>query len=196
MRRSDVGGAHRLGRTASIRARWTGSCGSDWRTCWSATKRWARFPPAGEKASNTARADIAAVTLFLRFLTTRRVELVHPSSITRPLPEDYLAWLAQTGVSVPAWRRRLGGLRRFREQSRRHGSLPGPPDTVTLYQEDHPLDERLPRFVTEFVMAQRESPTNLERPDDPTIRNLMIVLIETGLWGHRCALSAVQSDHR
>ena len=146
------------------------------------TKRWARFRLAGGKAWQTTRTDIEAVASLSRFLTARRIELVHPSSISRPLLEDYLSWLAHTDLAVATRRSRIGGLRTFLEHGRRHGWLPGLPATATIYQEDYPPpDEPLPRFVPEFVMAQLESPTNLERLDDATIRHLLIVLIETGL---------------
>jgi integrase len=147
-----------------------------------AAKRWARFRLAGGKAWSTVRTDIDALASFSRFLIAHRLELTHPSSITRPLLEDYLSWLAHTTVKVPTRRGRIGGLCTFLEHGRRYGWLPGLPASATIYREDYPpVDEAVPRFVPEFVMTQLEATANLERLDDLTIRHLTIVLIETGL---------------
>lgn len=179
----NVWDARRLGLSeharSGLRVRFDG-ISPDWLR--DAAKRWVRFRLAGEKAWSTARADTGALASFSQFLTARHIDLAHPSSITRPLLEDYLSWLAQTGISVPnpaQPNRGAAHLPRARPSPRlaarparhRHhlpGGLPR-------------LDEPLPRFVPEFVMAQLESPAHLARLDDPTIRHLLIVLIETGL---------------
>lgn len=147
-----------------------------------ATKRWVRFRLATGKTFVTARADVAALSSFATFLATRRVAPARPAALTRVLLDDYLSWLASAQLSVPARRASLGGLRTFLDHCRRHDWLPGLPATATLYREDYPrLDEPLPRFIPEFVMAQLEAPESLEQLADPTMRRLAIVLMESGL---------------
>jgi integrase len=179
----DVWDARRLGMPehagCGLRLRFDGIAPSWLRD---AAKRWVRFRLAGEKAWGTARADIEAVASFSRFLAAHRQELTHPSSITRPLLENYLSYLAHADLAIATRRSRLGGLRTFLEHARRHGWLPGLSAFATIYPEDYPPpDEPLPRFVPEFVMAQLEAATSLERLEDATTRHLLIVLIETGL---------------
>ena len=179
----DVWDARRLGlperANSGLRLRFDGIA-SGWLR--DTAKRWVRYRLASGKSWGTARVDIDALVSFSKFGAVRGVGLAHPSSITRPLLEDYLSWLAHTNVAVPTRRGRVGGLRTFLEHGRRHGWLPGLAATATIYREDYPrLDEPLPRFVPEFIMTQLESSANLERLDDATVRHLLVVLIETGL---------------
>jgi integrase len=75
-------------------------------------------------------------------------------------------------------------LRGFLEWGHRYGQLPGLANSAVLYVEEvtRPEDP-LPRFVPEFVMAQLESDANLDLLPSPSVRNLVVLLIETGLRG-------------
>ena len=66
----------------------------------------------------------------------------------------------------------------------RHGTLPGLPANAVIYEEEvsRPPDQ-LPRFIPEFVMNQLESDANLARLRNPTVRHLVVLLMETGLRG-------------
>ena len=57
------------------------------------------------------------------------------------------------------------------------------PAEAQLYPSDQPRRDETPapRAIPEFVMAQLESPANLDRISDPRIRLLVEILIRTGL---------------
>ncbi len=144
-------------------------------------KRWARFRLA-TKAISTVKNDVLAVTRFAQFLEQHHAGARSEAAITRSALEAFLPWLAATGLSGATRLDGLVNLRSFLEHCRRHGWLADLPPTATLYSEDFPARvEALPRFVSEFVMAQLESEINLSRLGSPTLINLVVVLIETGL---------------
>ena len=58
-----------------------------------------------------------------------------------------------------------------------------PANAVVYVEEVSRPDDTLPQFITEYVMAQLESDTNLARIANPTVRHLVILLMETGLRG-------------
>ena len=66
----------------------------------------------------------------------------------------------------------------------RHGWLPGLAASATIYVGEFPFHhDEIARFIPEFVMAQLESGQALSKIPHTTTRNLVIVLIETGLRG-------------
>lgn len=146
------------------------------------TKRWARFRLASGRAYGSVQSDVAALRYFARFLAQHPGTLPDPSQLTRALLEDYLSWFSHTALAAQTRLNYLVGLRTFLDHCRRHGWMPGLPTSATLYQEDFPrTSEPLPRFVSEHVMAQLESDENLDRLPNPSIRCLVVVLMETGL---------------
>jgi integrase len=153
------------------------------------TKRWARFRLATGKAFDTIRFHIST-RWFSRFLAERG-EHRDERALTRPLLEDYLAWLSGQQLSESARLNYLVGLRTLLDDARRHGWLPRLAATATFYHDDLPRPpKRLPRFIPEFVMAQLESESNLARITDPAVRHLVVLLMETGLRaGDACQLS-------
>ncbi len=143
-------------------------------------KRWARFRLA-TKVPSTVKNDVKGLARFAAFLHEHRPGAADESSITRAVLEAYLPWLAATGLSGATRVDDLVNLRTFLEHCRRHGWLAALPSGATLYQEDFPARvEPLPRFLSEAVMAQLESPANLARLP-PDLRHLVVLLIETGL---------------
>jgi integrase len=186
----DVWRADRLGVTLSRRERRTvrfDEISQPWLR--EATKWWARFRLASGKAFDTVRFHITSTTWFSRFLAERG-EYRDERAITRKLLEDYVAWLSGQGLSESTRLNYLVGLRTLLDDARRHGWLPRLAATATLYYDDLPRPpKRLPRFIPEFVMGQLESPANLARIEDPAVRHLIVVLIETGLrCGDACQL--------
>ena len=66
----------------------------------------------------------------------------------------------------------------------RHGWLPGLAASATIYVEELPFHhDQIARFIPEFVMAQLESDEAIAKIPHTTTRNLVIVLIGTGLRG-------------
>lgn len=162
-----------------------------------ATKRWARFRLATARSFSTIRNDVLAIDRFSAFVASRRPGARSESVITRPLLEEYLSWLAASGLEARTRLSSLVALRAFLEHCRRHAWLPGLAAKANLYGDDFPvLGESLPRFIPEYVMGQLESEDNLSRIPDPTVRHLVIVLIETGLRaGDACGLPS-RPHHR
>ena len=82
-------------------------------------------------------------------------------------------------------------LRVFSDACHRHGWLPGLSHDAVIYAEELPYHhDQVARFIPEFVMAQLESAAALDRLPFTTTRNLVVVLIETGLrGGDACGLA-------
>jgi hypothetical protein len=79
----------------------------------------------------------------------------------------------------------------FSDACHRHGWLPRLPHSAVIYAEELPFHhDQVARFIPEFVMAQLESAAALDRLPFTTTRNLVVVLIETGLrGGDACGLA-------
>jgi integrase len=154
-----------------------------------AVKRWARWRLAAGCSFMTIAAGALAFSRFSSFLTEARPG-AGEGAIDRPLLEAYLAWLAGSGLAINTRAQALVFLRNFLEENRRFLWLPALPAQAAIYHDDIPRPGRpRPRFVSETVMAQLESETNLAQLD-PTTRHLVVVLIETGLRaGDACTLS-------
>jgi integrase len=181
---SDHWDASRLGipaRRGRGRARFDGIC-QQWLR--DPVKRWSRFRLATGCAFTTIDAGALAFTRFSRFLTTCHPEAGDASAITRPVLEDYLSWLLTQGYSAPTRALSLSMIRVFFDACHRHGWLPGLAPSATIYVEELPFHhDEIARFIPEFVMAQLESDEAISKIPCTTTRNLVVVMIETGLRG-------------
>jgi integrase len=75
-------------------------------------------------------------------------------------------------------------IRVFFDACHRHGWLPGLAAGATIYVEELPFHhDQIARFIPEFVMAQLESDEALAKIPHTTTRNLVVVIMETGLRG-------------
>jgi site-specific recombinase XerD len=156
-----------------------------------AVKRWSRFRLATGCAIATISAGALALSRFSRFLTQAHPEVTNPAGITRAVLEDYLAWLLQQGYSASTRALTCSMLRVFFDACHRHEWLPGLAPGATIYVEELPFHhDDLARFIPEFVMAQIECPGALDQLPHPTTRNLLVLIIETGLRrGDACNLA-------
>jgi integrase len=154
-------------------------------------KRWSRFRLATGCAFTTIGAGALALTRFSRFLATCHPEVDQPSAITRPALEDYLSWLLTEGYSAGTRALSLSMIRVFFEACHRHGWLPGLAASATIYVEELPFHhDEIARFIPEHVMAQLESDEAIAKIPHATTRNLVVVIMETGLrGGDACNLS-------
>jgi len=148
-----------------------------------AIKGWSRFRlGAGYTFStiDSGAQSMARWSLFLR----QRPEVAGPAHITRELLESFLSWMASSTWSFNTRSHTLTFTKVFREWGHRHGTLPGLPVDAVIYEEEvtRPPDA-LPQFISEFVMAQLESPASLARLANPTVRHLVVLLMETGIRG-------------
>ena len=148
-----------------------------------AVKTWARFRLGAGYAFGTVDATGQNMARFSQFLTTRP-DVVDASGLNRELIESFLVWMATRPLAASTRASTLCFVKGFLEWGRRHHSLPGLNADAVIYEEEvtRPADQ-LPKFVPEFVMAQLEDPDNLTRLRNPTVRHLVIVLMETGLRG-------------
>ena len=147
-------------------------------------KRWSRFRLATGCAFATINAGALAMSRFSAFLAERHPGVASEAGITRPILEDYLSWLLAKGYSAGTRALTLSMLRVFTEACHRHGWLPKlAPGAVIYVEELPPRHDQVARFIPEFVMAQLESPAALDRLPFTTTRNLVVMLIETGLRG-------------
>jgi site-specific recombinase XerD len=137
-----------------------------------AAKRWARWRLATGCAFTTIAAGALALSRFSRFLTEVSSD-ADESAIDRPLLESYLAWLAGSGLASNTRLQSVVFLRSFLEENRRFLWLADVPSRAAIYHDDMPRPGRpTPRFVTETVMAQIESESNLAELE-PTTRHLV-----------------------
>jgi integrase len=147
-------------------------------------KRWSRFRLATGCAFATIDAGALALTRFSRYLATRQPDAGDASAITRPVLEDYLSWLLTQGYPASTRALSLSMIRVFFDACHRHGWLPGLAANATIYVDELPFHhDEIARFIPESVMAQLESEQALSKIPHATTRNLVVVLIETGLRG-------------
>ena len=155
-----------------------------------AMKRWARLRLGSGKTFGTVSVDTRAMAWFSRYLATVAGVAATPVAVTRELLEGYLVSITGSHLQPHTSSTYITCLRGFLDTCRRHEWLPALVPTAVLYNDDLPSRPRpLPRFITEFVMAQLENPTNLDRLPDHTTRALVVVITETGLRANdACAL--------
>jgi integrase len=145
-------------------------------------KRYARFRLANGKAFASVEIDVRSVRWFSRFLAEQHPDVGGPGQLTRAVIEHYLSWLVAVGMAGHTTNTLLVCLRGFLDTCRRYGWMSGLAATTAIYLDELPRRPRpLPRFVPEFVMAQIDHPANLNRLPDDTTRNLLVLIIETGL---------------
>ena len=154
-----------------------------------AVKDWCRWRLATGCAWGTITASATTMDRFSAFLAACEPDAADGSVISRLLLERYFSWLVATGLAASSRSLALICLRGFLEHNRRHQWLAEIPAEAAIYQDDLPRrDNPLPRFVSEFVMAQLETEGHLAVLG-PAIRHLVIVLMETGLRaGDACTL--------
>jgi len=147
-------------------------------------KRWSRFRLSTGYAFTSVDTCAQAMARFSEFLAERHPHVCTPAGISRNLLVDYLSWMASSRWAVGTRSNSLTFLKVFLEWGRRHGTLDGLPADAVIYEEEvtRPADA-LPKFIPEFVMAQLESEARLARITNPTVRHLVIVLMETGMRG-------------
>lgn len=145
------------------------------------TKDWCRWRLATGLAFTSISVFALAMGRFSAFVLAAEPDAADGTVITRALIERYMAWLQASGLAPNSRGLSLICLRGFLEHNRRHNWLPDVPPDAAIYQDDLPRrDKPLPRFVSEFVMAQLEQQANLALLE-PTVRHLVVVLMETGL---------------
>ena len=142
-------------------------------------KRWLRWRLGTGLGLEVARRGLRSLTRFARFCDNINVPGL--LSIDRSLLERYLADLhaelgsrSQQGVHI-------GQLQAFLDAVRQHHWAEVAP-TAMLFTDDYPKRaERLPRALTEQVMAQVEAVGNLNQWANLSHRLVTLILIRCGL---------------
>ena len=145
-------------------------------------KRWARQRLVSGLSVGTVLADITVVTRFGRFLNSCRPAIDSLAGVDRPLLERYLAWMAGQSSGQALKEDAVTCLHTFFQAIRQHGWDDNLPATAVFFPGDAPRrPPRLSRRLSEHVMAQIESPANLDRWAHPQCRLLTLILIRCGL---------------
>jgi integrase len=145
-------------------------------------KRWARWRLSTGLAAETANLSVQAVVRFGKFLATPSLNLDRLDRVDRSVLERYLAHLHAELAGRPMHRHMIGQLNLFFTAIRRHGWDTSLPPTAMFFPEDFPKEAQpLPRALSEYVMAQLESPDNLARWNIPEYRLVTLILMRCGL---------------
>ncbi|MFZ3392427.1 site-specific integrase [Rhodococcus sp. 7Tela_A2] len=147
-----------------------------------AVKRFIRWRKDVEHSPSGMHRDLMTLTRLARALTDTAGTDPAPEQFTRPVLDRFLTVLAEDGLTPSGRNMALSSLSRFLSIARQHDWLDGVPARTILYSEDSPARTPLPpRALPEFVMAQLEDPTNLDKLTDPRWRLLFPLLMQTGL---------------
>jgi integrase len=145
-------------------------------------KRWIRWRISTELSLEVCRRSLRAIDRFSGFLASPPINITQISEITRPVLERYLADLQHEMHGGQRQGAHIGALNTFFTAIRQHLWDDALPPTAMFFTEDQPKRaERLPRALTEHVMAQVENPHNLDRWSNPAYRLVTLVLIRCGL---------------
>jgi integrase len=145
-------------------------------------KRWLRWRLAGGISGTQAHWNLAAVTRFAAFLAAAAPGATSLAQVDRALLERYLAALHAGLAGSPRHGRYATQLGMFFQALRQHQWDTSLPAGAVFFPEDQPKQpRRLPRALPEHVMAQLETPANLDLWPDPAHRLATLIMIRCGL---------------
>ena len=144
-------------------------------------KRWIRQRLLSGLAVSTVLVDAGAVTRFSCFLDQCNPTIGSLAGVDRPLLERYLGWTAGQNGSQTMREDAVTCLHTFVQAIRQHGWDDSLPTTAAFFPGDAPRRPPAASQLSEHVMAQLESPTNLDRWSHPQGRLLTLILIRCGL---------------
>lgn len=145
-------------------------------------KRWCRWRLSRGLAPSTVNHDRYSCAMFSEHLTRVAGHDAPPTALTRALLESWLARLA-TDYPDPATRsHRIQSVLTLLHDLQRHGWEPELPRDARIYPDDVPRrGPGKPRWVTEHLMRQLESPASLAVFPSPDGAVLLRILISCGL---------------
>ena len=145
-------------------------------------KRFLRWRLSAGLSSGWAYRCVSAIAHFARFLASPAIHADQLAQVDRELLERYLAHLSGEMSGRETHRKHIGVLNEFLGAIRRHCWSQALPASAMFFPEDYPKQvERLPRALTEHVMAQLEDPVNLGRWNDPLRHLITLILMRCGL---------------
>jgi integrase len=141
-------------------------------------KRWARLRLAS-RAQCVVYNNVHHLALLGQFLEHDGVTTA--DGLTRDHLERFLAWLRATPYKENSQAGIVASVRTFLDDCATHGWDTRLARNARLFAGEGPrFRTGLPRFISEDVMCQLEDPANVARWDDPSARNLFLVMRETG----------------
>jgi integrase len=146
-------------------------------------KRWAHRQLTTGLSAATASHGLRAVTRFAAWLARSQVGVDDLGGIDRAVLERYLGDLRVELGGRRRHRDYVAGLAGFLRALHQFGWAADLPASAQLFPDtDYPTrGPRLPRGLPAAVMAQVETPANLDRWRDPAHRVITLILIQTGL---------------
>jgi integrase len=145
-------------------------------------KRWTRWRLTTGLGPQQAGYGVLAIARLSAFLGSAQVNLDHLADVDRALLERYLADLHHQLAGRTSHTRHIGQLSAFFDAIRRHGWDDTLPATAVFHAEDYPKHgARLPRALSEHVMAQVEDTANLDQWGNPAYRLITVILMRAGL---------------
>ena len=145
-------------------------------------KRWARWRLTTGLGAAAAASGTRAVARFAAFLADPVVNVDHLGQVDRAVLERYLARLHAELAGRVVHRSMIGQLNLFFTAIRQHGWDSTLPTNAMFFPEDFPKEgQRLPRALSEHVMAQLDNAGNLARWSTPDHRLVTVILMRCGL---------------
>ena len=145
-------------------------------------KRWARWRLVSGLGAASVSSGTRAITYFGEFLTDAAPATGRMADLNRGLLERYLAHLHARFSGTVNNRMLIGQLNLFFITIRQHGWDDSLPSTVMFFSEDFPREgARLPRALSEMMMAQLEDPDNLVKWKNPAYELITLILMRCGL---------------
>jgi integrase len=129
-----------------------------------------------------AASGTRAVARFAAFLADPVVNVDHLGQVDRAVLEGYLARLHAELAGRVVHRSMIGQLNLFFTAIRQPGWDSTLPTNAMFFPEDFPKEgQRLPRALSEHVMAQLDNAGNLARWSTPDHRLITVILMRCGL---------------
>lgn len=161
-----------------------------------AAKEWTKQRLVQQEVT-TVNGNLRALRVMSRCLAEAHALPATPADFTRTTIEKFMRVQRRKGYSVNYKRTLMATLHLLLGFMQRTNCAPGlPRDTVT-YTEDMPKMRRpMPRAISEFVMAQIETPKALGSIRSTAGQTLLRVMIETGLRGQCARHLEIDALHR
>jgi integrase len=137
------------------------------------TRRWCRWRLARGLSVGTVHSNVLGMTSFATHLATHADLAAGPATLTREAIE---AWLAGGRLAG-----HIGGLGVFLRDVHRHGWAPSLPGNALVFDDYPTKPAPNPRWISEHLMRQMESETNLALFGNDDAQLILRILIACGL---------------
>ncbi|RQW98745.1 site-specific recombinase [Micromonospora inaquosa] len=136
-------------------------------------RRWCRWRLAQGLTVSTVHSNLLGLTSFAARFAAHAGPAAGPEQLTRQEIESWLAGGRPAG--------HIGGVGRFLRDVQRHGWAPGIPGNALIFDDFPRKPASKPRWISEHLMRQLESETNLALFGNDDARLILRILIHCGL---------------